>query len=234
MIASAVPALAIAILWLRIKEPVHVNSFPRTEKLTDDQESRGKIRSVSFYLLTISYTLQGYVGYIFVTWFYLYLVQERHFSLLSGAWMSSLPWILSIISIPLGGFISDRLAAGKPGQVWGRRIVPLTGMALSGILISVGAHTASAVLAAISLAFATAFILCVEGPFWAMMMRIAGRKSGTAGGIMNMGSNLGGLISPMLTPIIASLIGWENALHVAAVLAVVGAVLWLWIKPQTN
>jgi len=232
MIASAVPALVIALLWLRIKEPVHVNSYPQTEKLTDDQQSRGKIRSVSFYLLTISYTLQGYVGYIFVTWFYLYLVQERHFSLLSGAWMSSLPWILSIISIPLGGFISDRLAAGKAGQVWGRRIVPLTGMALSGILISVGAHTASAVLAAISLAFATAFILCVEGPFWAMMMRIAGRKSGTAGGIMNMGSNLGGLISPMLTPIIASLIGWENALHVAAVLAVVGALLWLGIKPE--
>ncbi|MFH0841132.1 MAG: MFS transporter [Bacteroidota bacterium] len=234
MIASAVPALAIAILWLRIKEPVHVNLYPQAEKLTDDLENRGKIRSVSFYLLTISYTLQGYVGYIFVTWFYLYLVQERHFSLLSGAWMSSLPWILSIISIPLGGFISDRLAAGKPGQVWGRRIVPLTGMALSGILISVGAHTASAVIAAISLAFATAFILCVEGPFWAMMMRIAGKKSGTAGGIMNMGSNLGGLISPMLTPIIASIIGWENALHVAAVLAVLGAVLWLWIKPLEN
>ena len=234
MIASAVPALAIAMLWLRIKEPVHVNLFPQTEKGTDDRESRGKIRSVSFYLLTISYTLQGYVGYIFVTWFYLYLVQERNFSLLSGAWMSSLPWILSIISIPLGGFISDRLAAGKPGQVWGRRIVPLTGMALSGILISVGAHTASAVIAAISLAFATAFILCVEGPFWAMMMRIAGRKSGTAGGIMNMGSNLGGLISPMLTPVIASLIGWENALHVAAVLAVIGALLWLWIKPYDD
>jgi ACS family glucarate transporter-like MFS transporter len=232
MIASAVPALAIALLWLRIKEPVHVNLYPQTQKGTDDQESRGKIRSASFYLLTISYTLQGYVGYIFVTWFYLYLVQERNFSLLGGAWMSSLPWILSIISIPLGGFISDRLAAGKSGQVWGRRIVPLTGMALSGILISVGAHTASAVIAAISLAFATAFILCVEGPFWAMMMRIAGRKSGTAGGIMNMGSNLGGLISPMLTPVIASLIGWENALHVAAVLAVVGALLWLWIKPD--
>jgi len=98
----------------------------------------------------------------------------------------------------------------------------------------VGAHTTSAVLAAISLAFATAFILCVEGPFWATMMKIAGRKSGTAGGIMNMGSNIGGLISPMLTPVIASLIGWENALHVAALLAVTGAVLWLWIKPDNE
>ncbi len=235
LIASAIPALVIAIIWLKVKEPQHFNqgvSATDNAKSNYSSNTRGKINSLSFWLLTISYTLQGYVGYIFVSWFYLYLVQERHFGLLSGAWMSSLPWILSIVSIPLGGWISDRLSAGKSGQVWGRRIVPLTGMALSGILISVGAHTGSAVMAAISLAFATALILCVEGPFWATMMRIAGEKSGTAGGIMNMGSNVGGLISPALTPLIASWIGWENALHVAAGLAVIGALLWIGIKPD--
>jgi MFS transporter, ACS family, glucarate transporter len=233
LIASALPALVIALIWLKIKEPENISSVNPAENKVTDTETGGRIKSASFYLLTISYTLQGYVGYIFVTWFYLYLVQERHFGLLGGAWMSSLPWVLSIISIPLGGLISDRLASGRPGSVWGRRIVPITGMALSGILISLGAHTASAVVAAISLAFATALILCVEGPFWAMMMRIAGGKSGTGGGIMNMGSNLGGLISPALTPIIASYIGWENALHVAAVLAVIGAFLWIWINPPS-
>jgi ACS family glucarate transporter-like MFS transporter len=233
LIASAVPALAIALLWLRIREPAPV-SPPETKNATmesGNSSAKGNIRSGSFYLLTASYTLQGYVGYIFVSWFYLYLVQERNFGLLSGAWMSSLPWILSIVSIPLGGLISDRLVAGRAGKVWGRRIVPLTGMAFSGVLISIGAHTGSAVMAAICLAFATAFILCVEGPFWAMMMKIAGKQSGTAGGIMNMGSNLGGLLSPALTPVIASYLGWENALHIAALLAIIGAVLWLFIKP---
>jgi len=235
LIASAIPALIIALIWIRIKEPPNIinSAFSRNETESNEgTHNRYKINSLSFWLLTISYTLQGYVGYIFVSWFYLYLVQERHFGLLSGAWMSSLPWILSIISIPLGGWISDRLAAGRSGPVWGRRLVPLSGMALSGVLISIGAHTVSAVMAAISLAFATALILCVEGPFWATMMRIAGNKSGTAGGIMNMGSNVGGLISPALTPVIASLIGWENALHVAAGLAVIGALLWIGIKPE--
>jgi ACS family glucarate transporter-like MFS transporter len=145
--------------------------------------------------------------------------------------MSSLPWILSIISIPLGGWVSDRLAAGRLGDLWGRRLIPLFGMGMSGILISLGAHTQNAVLAAICLAFATACILCVEGPFWAVMMKIAGKQSGTAGGIMNMGCNLGGLLSPALTPILASYIGWENALHIAALLAIAGAVLWLFIRP---
>lgn len=236
LIASAIPALLVALVWLKVKEPQQVNYFTSGKSIEKikkpSSDINGRINSGSFYLLTISYTLQGYVGYIFVSWFYLYLVQERHFGLLSGAWMSSLPWILSIVSIPLGGLISDRLAAGRYGIVWGRRIVPLSGMAFSGILISIGAHTGNAVVAAICLAFATALILCVEGPFWAMMMRLAGNKSGTAGGIMNMGSNIGGLISPTLTPVIASRIGWENALHVAAILAIAGALLWLGIKTE--
>ena len=232
LIVSAIPAILIALLWNRIKEPPisHVSEEKKNEGISL-KDNHTKLRSSSFVLLTISYTLQGYVGYIFVSWFYLYLVQERHFGLLTGAWMSSLPWVLSIVSIPLGGFISDRLALGKLGEVWGRRIVPVLGMALSGILISIGAHTDSAVMAAISLAFATAFVLCVEGPFWAMMMNVSGKKSGTAGGIMNMGSNLGGLVSPALTPILASMIGWEYALHVAAVLSIIAALLWLGVSP---
>jgi ACS family glucarate transporter-like MFS transporter len=144
--------------------------------------------------------------------------------------MSSLPWALSIVSIPLGGFISDRLAAGALGPAWGRRLVPILGLALSGILISIGAHTDSAVLAAVALALATALVLCVEGPFWAVMLSISGPRTGTAGGIMNTGGNIGGLISPYLTPLLATFIGWENALHVAAFLALVAAALWFGIR----
>ena len=235
LIVSALPALAIAILWLSVPEPRSATKGGIGNQEAAAAPNRpgniGNLRNVSFVLLTLSYTLQGYVGYIFVSWFYLYLVQERHFGLLSGAWMSSLPWILSIVSIPLGGFISDRLAAGALGPVWGRRMIPIFGMALSGLLISLGAHTGSAVMAAISLALATALVLCVEGPFWATMMQIAGAKSGTAGGIMNMGSNLGGLISPALTPVLAAYIGWENALHIAAVLAIIAAALWFGVRP---
>ena len=66
------------------------------------------------------------------------------------------------------------------------------------------------------------------------MTELAGGRSGTAGGVMNMGSNLGGLVSPALTPVLAAAIGWENALHVAAVLAVVGGLLWLGVGPRAD
>lgn len=118
------------------------------------------------------------------------------------------------------------------GPAWGRRVVPMAGLVGGSVFIAVGARTTNAVVAAVCLALATALVLSVEGPFWATMTELAGPKSGAAGGVMNMGSNLGGLVSPALTPVLAAAIGWEAALHVAAALSVVGGLLWLGISPR--
>ena len=235
---SALPALAVAIAWLAVKQmPPELHAASAEEGALPERHpapafpDRGRLASRSFVLLTASYTLQGYVGYIFVFWFYLYLVDVRGFSLLKGALLSSLPWLLSIVSIPLGGAVSDALVK-RLGEAWGRRVVPMTGLIGGSVFIAVGAHTGNALVAAVCLALATALVLCVEGPFWATMTELAGRRSGAAGGVMNMGSNLGGLVSPALTPVLAAAIGWENALLVAAALAVVGGLLWLGVTPR--
>ncbi|MFN7989480.1 MAG: MFS transporter [Thermoanaerobaculia bacterium] len=228
---SALPALAVAVGWIAVKRMPPELQPHRAEEGAPPASEDGRLASRSFVLLTASYTLQGYVGYIFVFWFYLYLVDVRHFSLLKGALLSSLPWLLSIVSIPLGGAVSDALVK-RLGEARGRRVVPMTGLIGGSAFIAVGAHTGNAVVAAVCLALATALVLCVEGPFWATMTELAGRKSGAAGGVMNMGSNLGGLVSPALTPVLAAAIGWENALLVAAALAVVGGLLWLGVTPR--
>jgi ACS family glucarate transporter-like MFS transporter len=227
LLVSALPALAVALVWRTASEPTSAVE-PKEASRTGGLET---LRTRDFTLLTASYTLQGYVGYIFVFWFYLYLVQERKFDLLQGAWVSTLPWTLSTLSIPLGGIASDRLTRSRLGPTWGRRAIPMLGMGLSGILIAVGARTASPVTAVLALALATALVLCVEGPFWATMIGIAGPRTGAAGGIMNMGSNLGGLVSPALTPLLAQHVGWENALYAAAAMSVIAAALWLGIHP---
>ncbi|HXK01110.1 MAG TPA: MFS transporter [Verrucomicrobiae bacterium] len=214
LLVSAVPALAAGLTWLAVPTPAH--------RPVQAKARAPMPRSRAFFLLTLSYTLQGYVGYIFVFWFYLYLVDVRHFDLLRGALFGSLPWLLSIVSIPLGGALYDRLGAR-------RNLVPIAGLGGSGLLIAAGANTGSAWVAAVCLALATALVLSVEGPFWATMTRIAGERAGSAGGVMNMGSNLGGFISPALTPILARWMGWDAALMVSAAAAVVAALLWLGI-----
>ncbi len=222
LMISSLPALAVGLVWMSIRKRAITSKEMATE--VEGVEVPAKTPEWrSFGLLTLSYSLQGYVGYIFVFWFYLYLVDVRHFDLLRGALFGSLPWLLSIVSIPLGGWLFDRVP-------WDRRIIPVAGLAGSAVFTAIGAHTQHAYLAAVCLAIATALVMSVEGPFWATMTVVAGTRSGAGGGVMNMGSNIGGLISPALTPVLAASIGWEAALMVSAGFAVVAALLWLGIR----
>ena len=238
LLVSALPSLLMAVWWLGIRPPSGARDDREGPREPEVHPAGGRARVVlrllrtpGFLRLTLSYSLQGYVGYIFIFWFYLYLVQVRHFDLMQGAAVSSLPWVLSIVSIPFGGMVSDRLVRGRLGHVWGRRLVPIVGMAGAGVCIAIGARTGHAYVAAVTLAIATALVLSVEGPFWSTMASLAGDRSGTGGGIMNTGCNLGGLISPMLTPWLAEQLGWEPALYVAAALSVAAALLWFGITP---
>ncbi len=180
----------------------------------------------SFWFLFASYFLQGYVGYIFVFWFYSYLVEVRGFALLQAAAVTALPWVATLIAIPLGGAVSDA-AVRRWGVTWGRRSLPLVALLVGAIALAAGARAAGAVFAVAALTACTVLVLCTEGPYWATLNEIAGARSGTAGGVMNFGSNLGGMISPALTPWLAKSLGWAGALTATAALAAVAGVLWL-------
>jgi len=184
------------------------------------------LRSRSFWFLSASYLLQGYLGYIFVFWFYLYLVQVRHFEVLKAASFTALPWIATVFAIPLGGVLSDA-AVTRWGATWGRRSVPLAALCAAAIFLVIGARTPNAMVAVAALTTCTVLVLCTEGPFWATMTQLSGERSGIAGGTMNFGSNLGGMVSPALTPWLAERIGWGTALSLTAALAVVAGLLWL-------
>jgi ACS family glucarate transporter-like MFS transporter len=230
LVGAAALAAAATVTWRLIVPPQQILAAAKPQSARPaGQAHTSPLRRPSFWFLTASYTLQGYVGYVFVFWFFLYLVQVRKFELLKAAWLTTLPWILSLVVIPLGGVISD-WAVKHWGSTWGRRSVPLPALALAAGSLLLGAHTRSAMLAAASLTISTALVLITEGPYWATMTQISGPHSGTGGGVMNFGCNLGGMISPVITPWLAARVGWEMALALAAVLAIVGALLWLGIK----
>src|SRR5262249_38734502 len=94
------------------------------DSLASSPSIMSQLRSSNLWRLIISYTLQGYVGYVFIFWFYLYLVQVRRFGQVEGAWLTTLPWIVASVTILGGGYLSDRLIRGRSGPDWGRRIVP--------------------------------------------------------------------------------------------------------------
>jgi ACS family glucarate transporter-like MFS transporter len=239
LVVAAALSAACGLLWRRFA-PLQFRSSGwsnRHEVATTSVASGPSIefaqplRSGSFWFLSASYLLQGYLGYIFVFWFYLYLVQVRHFEVLRAASFTALPWIATTFAIPLGGVCSDA-AVIRWGANWGRRIVPLVALCAAAIFLVIGARTPSSLVAVAALTTCTVLVLCTEGPFWATMTQLSGERSGIAGGTMNFGSNLGGMVSPALTPWLAEHIGWETALSLTAGLAVVAGLLWLGVRVE--
>jgi ACS family glucarate transporter-like MFS transporter len=187
------------------------------------------LRRTSFWFLCGSYFLQAYLGYIFVFWFFLYLVRVRHFELLNAAAFTVLPWAATIFAIPAGGVLSDS-AVVRWGATWGRRSVPVVALVAAAAFLALGARTPDPYVAVGALTVCTVLVLCTEGPFWATMAQLAPEESGLAGGTMNFAGNVGGLISPALTPWLAERLGWEETLTLTAGLAVVAGALWLGVR----
>lgn len=183
------------------------------------------------WFLTAAYFTLGYIMYIYFSWFYLYLVNVRGFSVLGGGWYSTTPFLAGAITSPIGGWLSDTLSR-RYGKRIGRCGVSIGGALLTAGFIWAGASSADPYLAILFLALGSASLFLTTASFWASTMDLASAYAGTVSGFMNMGGNLGGALSPTLTPYLAQRFGWETAFYVAAGLAVCGALCWLGVHPE--
>lgn len=187
-------------------------------------------RTPTVWWLVASYTCLGYVAYIYMSWFYLYLVNVRGFGLLRGAWFASAPFLAMAVLCPLGGWMTDRLAASR-GIDQGRRLVGAAGMGLASLAVVLGAYSDSPLLAILLLSAGAGFLYFTVGAYWSCISDLSPRYTGTLSGVMNTGANVGGSLSPVLTPWLAEQIGWAGALGVAALVALTGGLMWVKIRP---
>ncbi len=88
-------------------------------------------------------------------------------------------------------------------------------------------------VAAICLSLGFFFAEMTIGPMWAIPMDIAPKYSGTASGIMNSGSALAAIISPVVGGWIIDTTGnWDWPFIGSMILMLVGALLAFTMKPQ--
>ena len=73
------------------------------------------------------------------------------------------------------------------------------------------------------------FAASSDGPYWAAAIDAGGEQSGLSGAILNTGGNLGGLFAPVLTPFIASKVGWSWGLYAGSVIVMIGVATWFFI-----
>ncbi|RMH09900.1 MAG: MFS transporter [Nitrospirae bacterium] len=187
-------------------------------------------RTPTVWWLVASYTCFGYVAYVYMSWFYLYVVEEREFSILQGAWVASSPFLAIILFCPLGGWITDRLTQ-RMGVNHGRRVIGGAGMTLAGVCILLGAFLPVPWLALLCLSLGAGWLYFTIGAFWNVPIDLAKSHAGTLSGLMNTGANLGGALSPLITPWIALHRGWPWTLGLTALIALLGALCWVKIRP---
>jgi ACS family glucarate transporter-like MFS transporter len=191
---------------------------------------RAFARTPTVWWITLSYACVGYVTYVYLSWFYLYLVNVRGFGVLRGAFFAAGPFLAMALSCPLGGWVTDRLA-GRLGLNRGRAYVGGSGMVLSALAIVAGAFTDQPFLALALLSLGAGWLFFTVGAYWSSTVDLSKPHAGTLSGVMNTGANLGGVLSPTLTPWLADQFGWSASLACAAALALAGGLLWLLIRP---
>lgn len=233
---SATLGLMMGLLWwtlARDRPDQHAWGRDPTRLLQSHERLNGQkpsfqslIKTSTIWWLVLSYSCLGYVAYVYLSWFYLYLVSVRGFDVLRGGLYASLPFLAILIGCPLGGWATDRLAAAY-GVTRGRVLAGMSGMAGAGCAIVAGGFADSPTLAIASLSLGAGCLYFAVGAYWASTSDLSKLHAGTLSGLMNTGANLGGALSPSLTPWMADQWGWPIALAAAGAIALVGAILWL-------
>jgi ACS family glucarate transporter-like MFS transporter len=188
--------------------------------------SLGVLKDPNVAWMSLSYFCDSYVLFMFVFWLFLYLEEQRGMSVMASGLYGALPFVAGLILSPLAGLACDALAVRWPGG-WGRRSIAMASLLLSAMFLLVGVNVASPVAAITGLSLAVGFLLCTETAYWSTSMDLGGARAGTAGGVMNMAGNLGGVVSTSLVPILIAKFGWPFAFQSAAGLAVFAAAIWL-------
>jgi nitrate/nitrite transporter NarK len=89
------------------------------------------------------------------------------------------------------------------------------------------------VLIAVCLSAAFFFLELTIGPIWSVPMDIAPRHSGTASGIMNTGSAVAAIISPLAFGLITDVTGSFTLPFLVSIgLLLLGAILTFWMRPD--
>ncbi len=230
---ASVATAALALLWFRYvrKLPRGVEHTPGRH--TDIQSWRRLLLNRNLVLLTFAYFTVGYFEYIFFYWIYYYFGEVRHTGFAQSARYTTVIFLVMMVMVPLGGWMSDELTR-RYGPKLGRRVVPLVGLTVGALLLYFGVATADSGAASVLLALAVGFASLCEGPFWAMAIDIGGQQVGAASGIMNAGGNVGGFFSPVLTPLVAKYFGWSWGLGAGSVMVVLGAVASWFVDVSTE
>ena len=151
------------------------------------------------------YCING-ITYFFLTWFPVYLVQERGMTILKAGIIASLPAICGFIGGVLGGIISDYLLRKGHSLTFARKAPIIGGLLLSTTIVACNyVDVEWMVVGFMALAF---FGKGVGALGWAVMSDASPKQiAGLSGGLFNTFGNIASITTPIVIGYIISTTG---------------------------
>ena len=165
--------------------------------------------------------------WFFLTWFPVYLVQERGMSILEAGLVASLPALCGFFGGILGGLFSDLLLRRGMSLTASRKIPIVTGMLLSTVMLACN-YVGSDWLVVVFMALAF-FGKGLDALGWAVMTDVSPKRiAGLADGQFNAFGNFAGIVTPIVIGYIVDATGsFALALVFVGACAVMAVVSYL-------
>jgi MFS family permease len=183
--------------------------------------------------VTVVYFCYGWILWLFLSWIPSFFKGQYHLDLKNSALFASGVFLSGVFGDTLGGLASDGLFRKTRNAKLARCNLVGLMMLLCAISLLPILYTHKINLVALAL---SAGFFCAEftiGPMWAIPMDIAPKYSGTASGIMNTGSALAAIISPVVGGYLIQKTGnWLLPFIVSIGVILVGAALSFTMHPE--
>jgi len=182
--------------------------------------------------VTVVYFCYGWTLWLYLAWIPSFFLHSYRLDLKRSALFSAGVFFGGVLGDALGGVVSDRILR-KTGDLNKARRNLVVACFLCSLLSMVPVlflHDVTWVAICLSLGFFWAEFTI--GPMWAIPMDIAPRFSGSASGLMNTGSALAAIVSPLVFGyIIDRTHNWVVPFLGSIGLLLAGSIVAFWMKP---
>ena len=183
--------------------------------------------------VTVVYFCYGWILWLFLSWIPSFFKGQYHLDLKTSALFASGVFISGVVGDTLGGIVSDKLYARTHDPKIARCNMVALMMLLCAVSLVPIIFTRNINLVALALTSGFFFAEMTIGPMWAIPMDIAPKFSGTASGLMNTGSALAAIISPVIGGYLIQKTGnWMLPFIVSMGVILVGAALSFTMHPE--
>jgi MFS family permease len=192
-----------------------------------------KALTLRMWPVTLTYFCYGWALWLYLSWIPQFFLNNFKLDLKSSAIFASGVFLSGVVGDTLGGVLSDTILRRTSNVRLARLSITVIGFVGALVSLIPMLYVRDITMVAICLSAGFFFAELVIGPMWSIPMDIAPKHSGSASGMMNTGSALAAIVSPVVGGYIIDLTGnWLLPFHVTIGVLALGALTAFMMRPE--